>query len=154
MSPHSSTELAAQKAEEGWTYPGADFCFQKENRKPDEMESKHKVLLEKSYQNLVESVTDVDRVVEVLAHCGALTPSERYELGHKFSSSPEKVDLLLKTLLSKDRDHFAEFCTALEKTHPHLHSMLLSDTGIPDHTTGKKPECRQLHNKEAASARV
>lgn len=117
------------------------------------MESKHKVLLEKYYQNLVESVTDVDRVVEVLAHCGTLTPSERYELGHKFSSSPEKVDLLLKTLLSKDGDHFAEFCAALEKTHPHLHSMLLSDTGTPDHTTGKKPECRQLR-KEAASARV
>lgn len=116
------------------------------------MESKHKVLLEKYYQNLVESVTDVDRVVDVLAHCETLTQSERYELGQKFSSSPEKVDLLLKTLLSKDRDHFAEFCTALEKTHPHLRSMLLSDTGISDHTTGKKPECRLY--KEAASARV
>lgn len=107
------------------------------------MEPKHKLLLEKYYQNLVESITDVDRVVDVLAHCGTLTQSERYELGQKFSSSPEKVDLLLKTLLSKDRDHFAEFCTALEKSHPHLHSMLLSDTGPRDHTTGKKAEGQQ-----------
>uniref|UniRef100_A0A674PCF6 Discs large MAGUK scaffold protein 5 n=1 Tax=Takifugu rubripes TaxID=31033 RepID=A0A674PCF6_TAKRU len=102
------------------------------------MEPKHKVLLEKYYQNLVESVTDVDRVLDALAHSGTLTQSERYELGQKCSSSPEKVDLLLKTLFSKERDHFAEFCTALEKTHPHLHSMLLGDTGAPDHTTGKK----------------
>uniref|UniRef100_A0A674N0Q7 Discs large MAGUK scaffold protein 5 n=1 Tax=Takifugu rubripes TaxID=31033 RepID=A0A674N0Q7_TAKRU len=100
------------------------------------MEPKHKVLLEKYYQNLVESVTDVDRVLDALAHSGTLTQSERYELGQKCSSSPEKVDLLLKTLFSKERDHFAEFCTALEKTHPHLHSMLLGDTGAPDHTTG------------------
>lgn len=117
------------------------------------MEPKHKVLLEKYYQNLVESVTDVDRVLDALAHSGTLTQSERYELGQKCSGSPEKVDLLLKTLFSKERDHFAEFCTALEKTHPHLHSMLLADTGAPDHTTGKKAGCRP-RSKEAASDRV
>lgn len=101
------------------------------------MEPKHKELLEKCYQNLVESITDADRLVECLAHGGALSQSERFELGHGCSSSPEKVDLLLKILLSKDRDHFGEFCAALEKTHPHLHSALLGDAGPVDHTTGK-----------------
>ncbi|XP_070708172.1 disks large homolog 5-like isoform X2 [Pempheris klunzingeri] len=100
------------------------------------MEPKHKELLEKCYQNLVESITDADRVVDVLAHCGTLSQAERYELGHNCSSSPEKVDLLLKILISKDGDHFAEFCTALEKTHPHLHSVLLNGIGPVDHTTG------------------
>ncbi|XP_042363636.1 disks large homolog 5-like isoform X1 [Plectropomus leopardus] len=100
------------------------------------MEPKHKELLEKCYQNLVESITDADRVVDVLAHCGTLTQSERYELGHNCSSNSEKVDLLLKILISKDRDHFAEFCSALEKTHPHLHSVLLNGSGPVDHTTG------------------
>ncbi|XP_070846450.1 disks large homolog 5-like isoform X2 [Chaetodon trifascialis] len=100
------------------------------------MEPKHKELLEKCYQNLVESITDADRVVDVLAHCGTLSQAERYELGHNCSSSSEKVDLLLKILLGKDRDHFAEFCTALEKTHPHLHAVLLNGIGPVDHTTG------------------
>uniref|UniRef100_A0AAQ5XHW3 Discs, large homolog 5b (Drosophila), tandem duplicate 1 n=1 Tax=Amphiprion ocellaris TaxID=80972 RepID=A0AAQ5XHW3_AMPOC len=100
------------------------------------MEPKHKELLEKCYQNLVESITDADRVVDVLAHCGTLSQSERYELGHNCSSNSEKVDLLLKILTSKDRDHFAEFCSALEATHPHLHSVLLNGIGPVDHTTG------------------
>uniref|UniRef100_A0A3P8T4P9 Discs large MAGUK scaffold protein 5 n=1 Tax=Amphiprion percula TaxID=161767 RepID=A0A3P8T4P9_AMPPE len=100
------------------------------------MEPKHKELLEKCYQNLVESITDADRVVDVLAHCGTLSQSERYELGHNCSSNSEKVDLLLKILTSKDRDHFAEFCSALEATHPHLHSVLLNGIGPVDHTAG------------------
>ncbi|XP_047233002.1 disks large homolog 5-like isoform X4 [Girardinichthys multiradiatus] len=100
------------------------------------MELRHKELLEKCYQNLVESITDADRVVDVLARCGALTQTELLELGHHCVSGSEKVDLLLKILLSKDRDCFAEFCTALEATHPHLHSLLLDGVGPVDHTTG------------------
>ncbi|KAM4525004.1 disks large homolog 5-like isoform 2-T2 [Odontesthes bonariensis] len=100
------------------------------------MESQHKELLEKCYQNLVESITDADRVVDVLVHCGTLSQTEHYELGHNCSSNSEKVNLLLKILIGKDRDHFAEFCTALETTHPHLHSMLLDGLGPVDHTTG------------------
>lgn len=95
------------------------------------MELQHKELLEKCYQNLVESITDADRVVDVLSRRGALSQSELMELGHHCVSGSEKVDLLLKILMSKDRDCFAEFCTALEATHPHLHSLLL------DGTTGK-----------------
>uniref|UniRef100_A0A672H3H5 Discs, large homolog 5b (Drosophila), tandem duplicate 1 n=1 Tax=Salarias fasciatus TaxID=181472 RepID=A0A672H3H5_SALFA len=112
------------------------------------MEPKHKELLEKCYQNLVESITDADRVVDVLAHRGTLSQSERFELGHNCSSSSEKVDLLLKILLSKDRDHFAEFCTALETTHPHLHSVLLNGIGPVDHTTGENIVCFHQVNEK------
>ncbi|XP_013767111.1 disks large homolog 5-like [Pundamilia nyererei] len=100
------------------------------------MEPKHKELLEKCYQNLVESITDADRVVDALAHCGTLSQPERYELEHNCTSNSEKVDLLLKLLMSKDGDHFAEFCTALETTHPHLQSLLLDGIGPVDHTSG------------------
>ncbi|XP_069373908.1 disks large homolog 5-like isoform X4 [Paralichthys olivaceus] len=100
------------------------------------MDPRNKELLETCYQNLVESITDADRVVDVLAHCGSLSPAERFELGHSCASNPEKVELLLKILMSKDRDHFSELCSALEKTHPHLHSVLLNGTGPVDHTTG------------------
>ncbi|KAF3704333.1 Disks large -like protein 5 [Channa argus] len=100
------------------------------------MEPKHKELLEKCYHNLVESITDADRVVDVLAHCGSLSQSEHYELGHDCASNSEKVDLLLKILIAKDRDCFAEFCAALEKTHPHLLSVLMDGIGPVDHTTG------------------
>ncbi|KAI3365195.1 hypothetical protein L3Q82_010292 [Scortum barcoo] len=102
------------------------------------MEPKHKELLEKRYRDLVESVTDADRVVDALAHGGTLSQAERCELGRSCSSGPEKVELLLKILLAKDRDHFAEFCAALEKTHPHLHSALLNGTGPADHGTGEE----------------
>uniref|UniRef100_A0AAQ4Q7L5 Discs, large homolog 5b (Drosophila), tandem duplicate 1 n=1 Tax=Gasterosteus aculeatus aculeatus TaxID=481459 RepID=A0AAQ4Q7L5_GASAC len=101
------------------------------------MEPKNKELLDKCYHDLVESITDADRVADVLAHCGTLSQSERHELGHNCSTNLEKVDLLLKILVSKDRDHFAEFCAALEKTHPHLRSeLLLPGSGPADHTTG------------------
>lgn len=110
---------------------------EKEEEEEEEMEPRHKELLEKCYQNLLESITEADQVVEILAHCGTLSQSERYELGHSCCSSSEKVDLLLKILLSKERDCFAELCAALEKTHPHLHSVLLNGTGPVDHTTGE-----------------
>ncbi|KAJ3608362.1 hypothetical protein NHX12_025410 [Muraenolepis orangiensis] len=100
------------------------------------MEPKHKELLEKCYQNLMESVSDADAVVDVLAQCGALGPAERYELDHSCSSNSEKVDLLLKMLMSKERDHFGDLCTALEKTHPHLSTVLFNGTGPVDHSSG------------------
>ncbi|KAM8836250.1 disks large homolog 5-like isoform 2-T2 [Spinachia spinachia] len=100
------------------------------------MEPKNKELLDKCYRDLVESVTDADRVADVLAHCGTLSQAERCELAHGCSTNVEKVDLLLKILVRKDRDHFAEFCAALEETHPHLRSELLSGPGPLDRTTG------------------
>ncbi|XP_019902707.2 disks large homolog 5 isoform X2 [Esox lucius] len=101
------------------------------------MESKHKELLDKCYQNLLESITDADRVVEALFQTGTLCQSECYELGHDCSSNSEKVDLLLKMLMSKERDHFQDLCAALEKTHPHLNSTLLfNGDGPVDHSSG------------------
>ncbi|KAK6328397.1 hypothetical protein J4Q44_G00003750 [Coregonus suidteri] len=101
------------------------------------MESKHKELLDKCYQNLLESITHADRVVEVLSQTGTLTQSERYELGHNCSSNSEKVVLLLKILISKERDHFQDLCAALEKTHPHLNSaLLMNGVGPVDHSSG------------------
>ncbi|CAL8303007.1 unnamed protein product [Lota lota] len=99
------------------------------------MESKHKELLEKRYQNLMESITDADAVVDVLAHSGTLSQSERHELDHNCTSNSEKVDLLLKMLISKESDNFRDLCTALEKTHPHLSSVLLNGTGPVDHSS-------------------
>uniref|UniRef100_A0A671RK68 Calcium-activated potassium channel subunit alpha-1-like n=1 Tax=Sinocyclocheilus anshuiensis TaxID=1608454 RepID=A0A671RK68_9TELE len=90
------------------------------------MDPKHKELLEQCQQKLSESVTDVDRVLELLAQSGCLSPAERAELDANCSGSAEKVLLLLKTLLEKkDRDHFQEFCWALEKTQPVLLGALL-----------------------------
>ncbi|XP_067286358.1 disks large homolog 5 isoform X2 [Pseudorasbora parva] len=98
------------------------------------MDPKHKELLEQWQQKLSESVTDVDRVLELLAQSGSLSPAERAELDSNCSSTAEKVHLLLKTLVEKtDRDHFQEFCWALEKTHPVLLSALLPPN---NHNTG------------------
>uniref|UniRef100_A0A674B7K6 Discs large MAGUK scaffold protein 5 n=1 Tax=Salmo trutta TaxID=8032 RepID=A0A674B7K6_SALTR len=102
------------------------------------MESKHKELLDKRYQNLLESITHADRVVEVLSQTGTLTQSERFELSHNCSSNSEKVVLLLKILISKERDHFKDLCAALEKTHPHLNSaLLMNGVGDVDHSSGE-----------------
>ncbi|XP_061911425.1 disks large homolog 5-like isoform X1 [Entelurus aequoreus] len=112
------------------------------------MEPRHRELLEKCQQNLAESVTDAERLVEVLSRDGTLSLAERHELAARSgddggssggSSSPnaEKVELLVQILLRKDRDHFAEFCSALEETNPHLRSVLLTGTSGPvDHSTG------------------
>ncbi|XP_041938079.1 disks large homolog 5-like isoform X2 [Alosa sapidissima] len=93
------------------------------------MEPKHKELLDQYHQNLLESITDAERVVEFLVKTGTLTQVERFELENNCSSSSEKVDLLLKMLMSKERDHFQDLCLALEKTHPHLYSTLVVNGG-------------------------
>ncbi|KAK7918612.1 hypothetical protein WMY93_009896 [Mugilogobius chulae] len=100
------------------------------------MEPEHKELLEKFYPNLVEDCSEADRLVDTLVQSGALAQSEGFEVGHNCSSNSEKVDLLLKILLRKERDYFSEFCTALEAINPHLHALLVSGTGPVDHTTG------------------
>ncbi|XP_026131794.1 disks large homolog 5 isoform X1 [Carassius auratus] len=99
------------------------------------MDPKHKELLEQCQQKLSESVTDVERLVELLAESGSLSPAERAELDAHCSGGAEKLRLILKTLLEKkDRDHFQEFCWALEKTQPVLLSALLP--GENHHNTG------------------
>lgn len=106
----------------------------------EEMDPKHKELLQQCHQNLVESITDAESLVEELAKSGALSQLERYEVDNNCSSSSEKVDLLLKMLANKERDHFQELCVALEKTQPHLCSALFVNGGGPvDHSSGEAP---------------
>uniref|UniRef100_A0AAV2LEU0 Uncharacterized protein n=1 Tax=Knipowitschia caucasica TaxID=637954 RepID=A0AAV2LEU0_KNICA len=100
------------------------------------MQAKHKELLEKFYPNFVEDISDADRLVDTLVQSEALSQSEGFEIGHNCTSNSEKVDLLLKILLRKERDYFSEFCSALQTVNSRLHGMLVSETGPVDHTTG------------------
>ncbi|XP_051774074.1 disks large homolog 5a isoform X4 [Ctenopharyngodon idella] len=99
------------------------------------MEPKHKELLHQYHQNLLESITDADRLIELLSKSGSLSEQEAFELDQNCSSSAEKVDQLLKMLMNKQSDHFLELCVALEKTYPHLYSTLFANGGGPaDHS--------------------
>ncbi|XP_072281256.1 disks large homolog 5 isoform X3 [Pyxicephalus adspersus] len=88
------------------------------------MEPKHRELLQQCHQNLVESVTDADRLLTLLEEAGTLTLRDRQELDTSGPTDRDKVDLLLKMLLVKDKDHFQDLRVALEKTEPHLLSIL------------------------------
>uniref|UniRef100_A0A4W5R3K5 Discs, large homolog 5a (Drosophila) n=1 Tax=Hucho hucho TaxID=62062 RepID=A0A4W5R3K5_9TELE len=89
------------------------------------MEPKHKELLDQCHQNLLDSITDADRLIELLILSGTLSQLDRFELDQNCSSSAEKVDQLLKMLVNKESDHFLELCVALEKTYPELLLCLL-----------------------------
>uniref|UniRef100_A0A8C7ZKU2 Discs, large homolog 5a (Drosophila) n=1 Tax=Oryzias sinensis TaxID=183150 RepID=A0A8C7ZKU2_9TELE len=102
------------------------------------MEPKHKELLDQCHQNLLESITDADRVIELLIVSGTLTQLDRFELDQNCSSSAEKVDHLLKMLMNKENDHFSDLCAALEKAYPDLYASLFGHNGggPVDHSTG------------------
>ncbi|KAM9809359.1 disks large homolog 5a isoform 3-T4 [Syngnathus typhle] len=103
------------------------------------MDPKHKELLDQCHPNLVESITDADRVIELLVVSGALSQLDRFELDQNCSSSAEKVELLLKMLTNKESDHFLDLCVALEKAYPDLHAVLFGGNiggGPVDHNTG------------------
>ncbi|XP_068183072.1 disks large homolog 5a isoform X1 [Antennarius striatus] len=102
------------------------------------MEPKHKELLDQCHQNLLESITDADRVIELLIVSGTLSQLDRFELDQNCSSSAEKVDHLLKMLMNKESDHFLDLCVALEKAYPDLQLALFSHNGggPVDHSTG------------------
>jgi len=112
------------------------------------MEPKHKELLDQCHQNLLESITDADRVIELLIVSGTLSQLDRFELDQNCSSSAEKVDHLLKMLTNKESDHFPDLCVALEKAYPDLYAALLGSSGggsgngggPVDHSTGKGSE--------------
>ncbi|KAK6293801.1 hypothetical protein J4Q44_G00361270 [Coregonus suidteri] len=101
------------------------------------MEPNHKELLDQWHQNLLDSITDADRLIELLILSGTLSQLDRFELDQNCSSCAEKVDHLLKMLVNKESDHFLELCVALEKTYPELYSALFSNGGGPvDHSSG------------------
>lgn len=101
------------------------------------MEPKHKELIDQCHQNLLESITDADRLIELLIVSGTLSQLDRFELDQNCSSSAEKVDQLLKMLMSKESDHFQDLCVALEKAYPNLYSAMFSNGGGPvDHSSG------------------
>lgn len=114
------------------------------------MEPKHKELLDQCHQNLLESITDADRVIELLIVSGTLSQLDKFELEQNCSSSAEKVDHLLKMLTNKESDHFLDLCVALEKAYPDLYAALFSNNGggPVDHSTGKtlKPFLNRLSN--------
>uniref|UniRef100_A0A8C5HAW4 Discs, large homolog 5a (Drosophila) n=1 Tax=Gouania willdenowi TaxID=441366 RepID=A0A8C5HAW4_GOUWI len=101
------------------------------------MEPKHKELLDQCHQNLLESITDADRLIELLIVSGTLSQLDRFELDQNCSSSAEKVDHLLKMLMNKESDHFLDLCVALEKAYPDLYAALFSSNVPVDHNTGK-----------------
>ncbi|KAM3913520.1 disks large homolog 5 isoform 2-T2 [Leptodactylus fuscus] len=84
------------------------------------MEPKHRELLQQCHKNLVESISDADRLLNLLEESGTLTLRDRQELDSSCSTQQDKVDLLLKMLLVKEKDHFQDLRVALEKTEPHL----------------------------------
>nr|XP_020665114.1 disks large homolog 5 isoform X7 [Pogona vitticeps] len=133
------------------------------------MEPKHKELLAQCHQSLAQAMTEVDKVVDLLEAAGALNPRDLHELREaaaaavaggegggegegggdaggggggreKASASAGKADLLIKLLLAKDRDHFQDLRVALEKTQPHLLSILYLNNGVagaqPGETAG------------------
>ncbi|XP_028915376.1 disks large homolog 5 isoform X7 [Ornithorhynchus anatinus] len=103
------------------------------------MEPKHRELLAQCQQSLAQAMTEVDAVLGLLEAAGALTPRDRRQLqeeeeeaaaaaggggGGSGAGARAKADLLLKLLLAKERDHFQDLRVALEKTQPHLLSIL------------------------------
>ncbi|XP_065264140.1 disks large homolog 5 [Emys orbicularis] len=91
------------------------------------MEPKHKELLVQCRQSLAQSMTEVDKVIELLEAAGTLSPRDLHELQEAAgggAGGASKADRLIQLLLAKDRDHFQDLRVALEKTQPHLLSIL------------------------------
>ncbi|XP_030627570.1 disks large homolog 5a [Chanos chanos] len=101
------------------------------------MEPKHKELLHQYHQNILESITDPDQLIELLSKSGTLSQQEKQDLDQNCTSGAEKVEQLLKTLMNKESDHFLDLCVALEKTYPHLYTELFTNGAGPvDHISG------------------
>uniref|UniRef100_A0A674IMD8 Discs large MAGUK scaffold protein 5 n=1 Tax=Terrapene triunguis TaxID=2587831 RepID=A0A674IMD8_9SAUR len=126
------------------------------------MEPKHKELLAQCRQSLAQSMTEVDKVIELLEAAGTLSPRDLHELQEAAgggAGGASKADRLIQLLLAKDRDHFQDLRVALEKTQPHLLSILYLNgvAGAPPGetagTTGKASspppvlDTRQMNEK-------
>lgn len=83
------------------------------------MEAKHRELLEQWQQKFPESGTDVERLLELLAERGCLSPAERAEIRRSGGGGRERIRRLIHTLLEdqdQNQHRFQELCCALEKT--------------------------------------
>ncbi|XP_036986476.2 disks large homolog 5 isoform X2 [Artibeus jamaicensis] len=108
------------------------------------MEPQRRELLSQCQQSLAQAMTEVEAVLGLLEAAGALSPGERRQLDEEAGGT--KAELLLKLLLTKERDHFQDLRAALEKTQPHLLPILYLNgvVGPPQPaegagTTGKAP---------------
>ncbi|KAM7073376.1 disks large homolog 5 isoform 2-T2 [Molossus nigricans] len=108
------------------------------------MEPQRRELLAQCQQSLAQAMTEVEAVLGLLEAAGALSPGERRQLDEEAGGT--KAELLLKLLLTKERDHFQDLRAALEKTQPHLLPILYLNgvVGPPQPaegagTTGKAP---------------
>ncbi|XP_039196731.1 disks large homolog 5 isoform X3 [Crotalus tigris] len=113
------------------------------------MEPKHKELLARCQPRLAEAMSEVEQVIALLEAAAVLGPRDLLRLreaglpaaagpgeggeggggggggaGEPLPASVAKAELLLQLLLAKERDHFQDLRVALEKTQPHLLSIL------------------------------
>ncbi|XP_056655641.1 disks large homolog 5 isoform X4 [Monodelphis domestica] len=108
------------------------------------MEPKHRELLAHCQQSLAQAMTEVEAVLGLLEAAGALSAGDRRQLEEETAATGgaggpgAKAELLLKLLLSKDRDHFQDLRVALEKTQPHLLPILYLNgvAGAPQPSEG------------------
>ncbi|XP_068924429.1 disks large homolog 5 isoform X4 [Petaurus breviceps papuanus] len=108
------------------------------------MEPKHRELLAHCQQSLAQAMTEVEAVLGLLEAAGALSAGDRRQLEADTAAAGgaggpgAKAELLLKLLLSKERDHFQDLRVALEKTQPHLLPILYLNgvAGAPQSSEG------------------
>ncbi|XP_072484172.1 disks large homolog 5 isoform X4 [Notamacropus eugenii] len=108
------------------------------------MEPKHRELLAHCQQSLAQAMTEVEAVLGLLEAAGALSAGDRRQLEEDTAAAGAaggpgaKAELLLKLLLSKERDHFQDLRVALEKTQPHLLPILYLNgvAGAPQPSDG------------------
>ncbi|XP_074152840.1 disks large homolog 5 isoform X1 [Sminthopsis crassicaudata] len=108
------------------------------------MEPKHRELLAHCQQSLAQAMTEVEAVLGLLEAAGALSAGDRRQLEEETAAAGgaggpgAKAELLLKLLLSKERDHFQDLRVALEKTQPHLLPILYLNgvAGAPQPSEG------------------
>lgn len=114
------------------------------------MEAKHRELLEQWQQKFPESGTDVERLLELLAERGCLSPAERAEIRRSGGGGRERIRRLIHTLLEdqdQNQHRFQELCWALEKTQ--TADIQPTNTGNTTQThTGKTTQTREKLNKQ------
>ncbi|XP_035670102.1 LOW QUALITY PROTEIN: disks large homolog 5-like [Branchiostoma floridae] len=97
------------------------------------MEDKHKELLQLHRAKFVECVK-VERLWDTLQGAGVLTPTDVSDIQSSAQDDGGKVEKLLDLLLERGSSAFQSLCVALEKTYPHLLTVMFlgSNQGTPN----------------------